>query len=367
MRQRLDAALAAITPLDRSHAVEAQTRLDTLTKPRGSLGRLEELALTALCAQRTREERFGLPRQALCVTPGRIITAAGDHGVAAPDGEGVSLFPQEVTRQMVANFLAGGAAVNVLTRFADMDLLVVDAGVAGPDFSQSKGLVRAKIRPSTANMVKEPAMRVEECLQALLLGVDLAAAAAGESFRVLGVGDMGIGNTTASTALFCAYLGLEPHKVTGPGAGLPPEGVSRKARVVARALERHQDVVASGDPVAVLAALGGLEIATLAGVLLGAAAHSLLVLVDGFIATAAFAAAWKIRPAVKEYCLFSHASAEPGHAAVLHALPTRPLLHLGMRLGEGTGAALAYVMLKAAVAIYTEMATFQGAGISSAP
>lgn len=365
MRHRLEAALAAIAPVNQAHAREAQDHLDNLTKPKGSLGRLEELAVRALCAQRSREERLGLSPDRLTVAPGRILTIAGDHGVAGPDGENVSLFPQAVTRQMVANFLAGGAAVSVLARTAGMDLVVVDAGVAGDDFPEAEGLVRGKVRPGTANLAKEAAMSESECLKALALGMDLARQAAADGCCVLGIGDMGIGNTTASTALYCAYLGLDPAAVTGPGTGLDPKGVAHKAQVVAKALALHKDAVASGDALAVLAALGGLEIAALAGAVLGAAAQGLLVLVDGFIATAAFAAAWKTCPAVKDWCVFSHASAEPGHAAVLRAVDAEPLLDLGMRLGEGTGAALAFMLLRASADIYNNMATFAGAGVST--
>jgi len=226
-------------------------------------------------------------------------------------------------------------------------------------------LVQAKVMPGTANMAEGPAMTEEQCLRALLLGAGLADKAASEGYRTLGTGDMGIANTTPSTALYCAFMGLTPEEVTGPGTGLNAEGVARKAKVIARAMQANKAALDSGDPVAVLAALGGCEIACLAGLILGAAANRMAVLVDGFISSAAFVSAWKINPAVLDYCIFSHASAEPGHQKVMRDLGAKPLLDLGLRLGEGTGAALALTVLRAGAAIYNEMATFAQAGVST--
>jgi nicotinate-nucleotide--dimethylbenzimidazole phosphoribosyltransferase len=352
MSRTLSDILAAIRPVDASLFPQAKAHLDNLTKPRGSLGRLEELAerLFALSGGRT-------PR----VDPARIYVCAGDHGVAA---EGVSLFPQEVTRQMVSNFLAGGAGINVLAATAGIDLRVVDAGCLGEAFAPHPRFAGWRVASGTANLATGPAMSRETCEQALLLGVSLAEAAAAEGVAALGTGDMGIANTTPSTALFCAYLGLDPADVTGPGTGLDAGGVGRKAAVVAKALTLHAPTIAGGDAVAILAALGGLEIACLAGLILGAAASRLPIAVDGFISTAAFVAARAICPAVADYAFVSHASAEPGYAPVMAALGQKPLLDLGLRLGEGTGAALALFLMRAACNIYNDMATFASAGVS---
>ncbi|MEW5774517.1 MAG: nicotinate-nucleotide--dimethylbenzimidazole phosphoribosyltransferase [Thermodesulfobacteriota bacterium] len=354
MRTRFDSLVAAIEPVDQGLAPAAQAHLDNLTKPQGSLGRLEELALRL-----TLVAGGGKP----AADPARIYTVAGDHGVAA---EGVSLFPQEVTRQMVLNFVNGGAGINVLARANGIDLKVVDAGCLGGGFDPHPNLVQRKVASGTANLAQGPAMTEDQCLAALLLGADLAGEAAAQGFRSLGTGDMGIANTTPSTALYCAYLGLDPLDVAGPGTGLAPEAVRRKAGIISRGMAANAEAVASGDPLRILAALGGLEIATLAGLILGAARSRMAVAVDGFISTAAYVAAWKLAPAVADYAFFSHASAEPGHAKIMAAIGGRPLLHLDMRLGEGTGAALALTVMRSACAIYNEMASFAAAGVSTA-
>lgn len=348
LRELLD----AITPVDAALFPVAKAHLDNLTKPRGSLGRLEEIA------QRLYAIRGG---QAPAVDPARIYVCAGDHGVAAA---GVSLFPQEVTRQMVANFLAGGAGINVLADTAGVDLRVVDAGCLGDPFPSHPRFAGARVASGTANLAEAPAMSRETCEKALLLGASLAAEAANEGILALGTGDMGIANTTPSTALFCAYLHLDPETITGPGTGLDASGVARKAAVVAKALRLHAATVASGDPVDILASLGGLEIACLAGLVLGAAAQKLPIAVDGFISTAAYVAARAIAPNVADYAFISHASAEPGYAPIMYALGQKPLLDLGLRLGEGTGAALALFLMRAAGNVYGKMATFASAGVS---
>ena len=351
MNEQLSAAIGAIRPVDRSLADAGQAHIDNLTKPKGSLGRLEELALQLYLIQ------GGAP----VADPMRIYTIAGDHGVVA---EGVSLFPQEVTRQMILNFLTGGAGINVLAGTAGSQLYVVDAGACGGTFDEHPLLIQAKVAPGTANLAQGPAMTREQCEQALLLGISLADRAAEEGVRVLGTGDMGIGNTTPSTALYCAYLGLEPVEITGPGTGLDKKGVASKAEVVARGLSANRAAVESGDPVDVLAALGGLEIAALAGLILGGAKNRQLVSVDGFISTAAYTAAWKICPAVADYCVLSHASAEQGHKKAVAALGLSPLLDLGFRLGEGTGAACAMYLVRSAADMFNKMATFADAGVS---
>ncbi len=344
--------LSAVTPVDPSLEQAARTRLDSLTKPQGSLGRLEDVAARLFVIAGGEKPR---------VDPARIYTCAGDHGVAA---EGVSPYPSEVTRQMVANFLDGGAGISVLADTAGIELRVVDAGCAGDDFAPHPLLVRQKIAPGTANMAAGPAMTPEQCAEALLLGAKLADEAVGQGCRCLGTGDMGIANTTPSTALYCAFLGLDPEDVAGPGAGLGREGVARKARVVDKALSANSGAVQSGDPLRILAALGGLEIACLAGLVLGAAKNRVPVAVDGFISTAACVSACRLQPAAADYVFFSHASAEPGYAKVVEKLGTGPLLDLGMRLGEGTGAAMAIFIMRCAANIFNNMATFEQAGVS---
>lgn len=355
MNHELRTALDAIRPVDKGLLVPAQAHLDNLTKPRGSLGRLEEIAARMYC--------IAGGARPLTIDPARIFTIAGDHGVAQ---EGVSPFPQEVTRQMVLNFLSGGAGINVLCRTAGVDLRVVDAGCLGGAFPEHPALIQRKIAEGTANMAHGPAMSRETCERALLLGMSLAAEAAADGCRCVGTGDMGISNTTPSTALYSAYLGLDPAAITGPGAGLDSDAMRHKVDVIRRALDVNGAAVASGDPVEILAALGGLEIATLAGLVLGAARHGIACVIDGFISTAAFTAAWKICPHVRDYCFLSHASAEPGYRHVVDALEAGPLLHLGLRLGEGTGGALAVFLLRAAADIFNDMATFADAGVSEA-
>ncbi|MGE4292068.1 MAG: nicotinate-nucleotide--dimethylbenzimidazole phosphoribosyltransferase [Desulfovibrio sp.] len=344
--------IGRIAPVDPALRAPGQARLDSLTKPQGSLGRLEELALKTYMAQRGQTPQ---------VDPARIYTVAGDHGVCA---EGVSAFPVEVTRQMVLNFLAGGAGINVLAKTVDAQLFVVNAGVAGELFEPHPMLIQNKLGNGTENIAQGPAMSEADCERALRFGMDLADRAQADGIRTLLTGDMGIGNTTPSTALYCAYLDLHPEQITGPGAGLGQEGVLRKIAVIERALAANAGALQSGDGLAILAALGGYEIATLAGLILGAAKNCQMVLVDGFISTAAYAAAWKICPHVADYAVLSHASAELGHKAAVQALGLTPLLDLGFRLGEGTGAAAALFLLRAAADIFNKMATFAEAGVS---
>ena len=346
-----------IRPVDPGLTATAQARLDNLTKPKGSLGRLEDLAVQLLGIQ-----RGATP---LRVDPAMMYTVAGDHGVAA---EKVSPFPQEVTRQMVQNFLRNGAAVNVLCNVAGWDFTVVDAGCVGGPFTPHPKLIDMRLGDGTANFTHGPAMSEETCLKALVHGMELAAEASAAGNRTVGVGEMGIANTTPATALFFAYLHLEPEKVAGPGAGAAPPMVRHKAQVVRRAMEANKVALSSADALRILAALGGFEIAVMAGIILGGARQGMAVLVDGFISTSAFVAARALCPAVEDYCFLSHASAEPGYAPVVFALGQNPpLLHLGLRLGEGTGAALALPLLRAAAAIYNDMATFDQAGVTGTP
>lgn len=345
--------VAAIRPVDDSFRTAGQARLDSLTKPKDSLGRLEELALQLYCLQ-----KGNAPLKA---TPARMYTIAGDHGVVA---DGVTAFPQEVTEQMVMNFLNGGAGINVLCKTAGIDLCVVDAGII-PDLPDHPLLIKAKIARGTASLARGPAMSKEECLTALSLGLDLARQAREGGMAALGMGEMGIGNTTSSTALLCAFYGFSPEEMTGIGAGAPPAGLAHKIEVIAKALELHKDAVSSKDPLTILACLGGLEIATLTGLVLGAAREGLAVMVDGFIATAAYACALHMAPQVEGYCFFGHTSAESGHARALETMGKKALVDMGFRLGEGTGAALGLFLLRAAADIFNDMATFASSGVNA--
>lgn len=347
----LQQTIDRILPLDVSLMDKAQAHLDSQTKPRGSLGQLESVACRMLAIA-----AGDAPR----ADPARIYTCAGDHGVAA---QGVSPFPQEVTRQMVENFMNNGAAINVLTRTAGVELKVVDAGCLGGAFRDHPSLIQCKVVPGTQDLSTGPAMSRAECVQALENGIRLAEQARKDGMVTLGTGEMGIANTTPATALFCAYLGLTPARITGPGAGLSAEGMRHKTAIIEKALALHHAVIASGNAVDILAALGGLEIATLAGMLLGGASLGMQLVIDGFISTSAIVAAQAIHPLVAQYAFFSHASAEPGYAAIMERLDAQPLLHLGLRLGEGTGAALAVFLLRSAANIYNEMATFEAAGV----
>lgn len=364
MYTQLGDILSHIQAVDKSLWPVAQAHLDSLTKPQGSLGYLEHVAAQIFCIQKGH-----VP---LRVDPVRMFTVAGDHGVVA---EGISPFPQAVTRQMVHNFLDDGAAINVLCRSNQVDLHVVDAGCVGGAFSPHAKLIDRRLGEGTANFTLAPAMDTSVCIKGLLHGIALAEDAAKQGYQAIGIGEMGIGNTTAATALFCAFLQLDPHNIAGPGAGSDAAGISHKARVVAKALALHKDalnICASEEQwqqwkqgVRILAHVGGFEIAVMAGIALGAAKVGCMVLVDGFISTAAYVAARHICPQVEGYAILSHNSAEPGYIAVLEALGSvQPLLHLQLRLGEGTGAALAVPLLRAAVAVYNTMATFSQAGVA---
>ncbi len=331
--------------------VEAQRRLDRLTKPPGSLGRLEELA------------------RALCVMSGRcpppvaratIFTLAGDHGVAA---ERISAYPQVVTSQMLENLLSGGAAVNVLARHVGARVVVADLGVVAPP-GHAPGLDSRRIGAGTANMAQGPAMTRADATRAIEAGMALVEVERAAGLDLVGTGEMGIGNTTAASVLVAAMMGVAPVEVTGRGTGVDDATWRRKVATVERALSVNQPDGADG--LDVLAKVGGFEIAGLAGVVLAAAAHRIPVLLDGFITAAAALAAVRLAPASRHYLIAAHRSVEPGHAHALAALGLAPYLDLGMRLGEGTGAALGIGLARAAAAILTEMATFKSAGVSEA-
>jgi nicotinate-nucleotide--dimethylbenzimidazole phosphoribosyltransferase len=343
-------ALASrIVPVDAAAAANAQRLLDAKTKPRRSLGRLEDLVCQLAAI------RGGAPQ----ARPEKVIVVMGaDHGVAA---EGVSAYPQEVTGQMLLNFARGGAAINVLARQAGARIVVVDMGVAHPPPARPE--IRAhRIAAGTANFTRGPAMAREQALEALSAGATLADQLARGGAGLIGIGDMGIANTTASSALASVFTGAPPEEVTGRGTGIDDTTFRRKVEVVRRGIEVNRPDAA--DAVDVLAKVGGFEIAGLAGVTLGAAAARVPVVVDGFIAGVAALAAVRIAPNTAGYLIASHRSVEVGHRMVLQALGTKPLLDLDLRLGEGTGAALAMTLVDAALAIAAEMATFESAGVS---
>lgn len=336
--------------------IEARERLDNLTKPRGSLGRLEEVA--------ARLYAIGGGRTPLSADPAMMLTVAADHGVAA---QKVSPFPQKVTQQMVENFLAGGAAINALCRAAGMDLRIIDAGCSGKPSQAHPLLLERRLGNGTKDISENQAMSLEACVKGLRLGFELAADMIKAGYACIACGEMGIANSTSASALYCAYLDLDPDIVTGPGAGASPEMLARKRSVVANALKHSQKIIDSGDPVRILAALGGYEIVILCGIMLGCAAFRTPALVDGFICAAAFVAARAIFPDMAEYAFLTHISAEPGFCAILEKMPdvAMPLLDLRMRLGEGSGCAAAFPLLRAGAAIFNEMATLHGAGINA--
>jgi nicotinate-nucleotide--dimethylbenzimidazole phosphoribosyltransferase len=325
-----------------------QARLDGKTKPRRSLGRIEELACRIAAARGVPVPP--LPRKA-------IVVMAADHGVA---DEGVSAYPAEVTGQMLLNFAGGGAAINVLARQVDARLVVVDMGTR--QATGAPGVLDRRIGPGTGNFTAGPAMSRDEAVRALEAGIALAGELAADGIDLVGLGEMGIGNTTAASALTAAFTGLPPEEVTGRGTGIDDAGWARKVDAIRRALLANRPD--PDDPLGVLARLGGFEIAGLAGVVLGAAARRIPVVVDGFITAAAALVAARLAPPAAEYLVASHRSVEVGHRALLAALGSRPLLDLDLRLGEGSGAALAMPLVEAALRLLHEMATFEAAGVS---
>ena len=327
-----------------------QDKMNNKTKPLGSLGRLEQLAMQVGRIQNTLTPALNKPY---------ILVFAGDHGAAKA---GVSAFPQEVTWQMVENFLAGGAGINVFARSNGMALKVIDAGVAH-DFGHRDSLIDAKMGPGTRSYIVEPAMSAAECAVALAKGAEIARALADEGCNVLGFGEMGIGNTAAASLITHALTGASLTDCVGRGTGLDDTGLARKRDLLTQAAARAA-LPANADAMTVLAEFGGFEIVMMAGAMLGAAERGMTLLIDGFIVTSALLAASRIAPSITEYCIFCHRSVEPGHLAQLKDLKADPLVDLGLRLGEGTGAALAWPIVKAAVAFLNEMASFESAGVS---
>ena len=350
-RRILERSIARVEPTDPAVGKRAWARLDSLTKPPRSLGRLEEIA--AALAQIQGTVRPSVDRKA-------IILMAADHGVVA---EGVSPYPQSVTAQMVANLASGGAAINQLARSVGAELCLYDIGVVA-DTSGLDGVRQIKVVRGSANLRKSPALQESEVIAALLHGVAAAEAVVDDGVTLIGTGEMGIGNTTASAALTAAYTGAAAEAVVGPGTGLDDEGMAQKLAVVNEALVRTRRD--NPDALGLLASLGGAEIAALAGVMIGGAARRTCVIVDGFISGAAALAAVALCPASRDYLLASHRSAEPGHTVQLEYLGMRPVLELDLRLGEGTGAALAMAIVDAACAMLSGMVTFEEAGISGA-
>jgi nicotinate-nucleotide--dimethylbenzimidazole phosphoribosyltransferase len=345
-------AIRRIQPTDTAWRVRAKERLDTLTKPSGSLGRLEEIA-ARLCAIQETLSPTSSKR--------RVVVCAADHGVAA---ERVSAYPADVTAQMVANFVNGGAAINVLAKTADADVWVIDVGVAGPVEVRGTQIpfVSRPVREGTANMTQGPAMSEQEMLCAIMIGLEQADLAADDGVALLALGEMGIANTTAASAITSALTGVEPARVTGRGTGIDDQTLARKTHVIEQALALHS--LRADAPFEILQTVGGLEIAALAGLCLGAARQRQAIVTDGFISTAAAMLAVCMCPSVADYLFAAHLSPEPGHAVQLDWLHQRPFLHLDMRLGEGTGAALALNIMGAACAAFTDMATFESAGVN---
>ncbi|NJN19066.1 MAG: nicotinate-nucleotide--dimethylbenzimidazole phosphoribosyltransferase [Oscillochloris sp.] len=348
----LATTIAAIGPLDTTARAAAAARQDRLTKPQGALGRLEQLAIQI--AAITGRERPQIRRPA-------VVVMAADHGVAQ---RGVSAYPSEVTTQMVLNFLAGGAAINVLARHVGAEVLVVDMGVAA-GLPEHPALIRRPVASGTADMTIEPAMSRAQAQQAVETGIAVVQEAIAAGIDLVATGDMGIGNTTASSAIVAALSGVTPAEVTGRGTGVDDAGLARKIAVIEQALALHRPDPRDG--LDVLAKVGGFEIGGLAGVMLGAAARRVPVVIDGFISGAAALLAYALAPQIQPYLIAAHRSVERGHQAVFTRLDSEPLFDLGLRLGEGSGAVLAQSLCIAACRILDEMATFGEAGVSNRP
>lgn len=349
----IDELIRGIDPPSEDWRQRARLRLNSLTKPLGSLGRLEVVAAQVAAI---RGDKLSEP-----VSKAAYVFVA-DHGVTE---ERVSAYPREVTRQMVLNFLAEGAAINVLARLHHAALQVVDVGV-DTDFGPIPGLLDCKVRRGTRNMLREAAMSEEEVGKALRIGYQLGADAASAGHNILAIGEMGIGNTTAASAVTCALIGTAATVTTGKGTGVDPAAYANKVRVVEAAVAKYCSVSATISPVEILRCLGGLEIAAMAGMVLSGARHRLVVVLDGFISTAAAALAVGMAPNALGYLIAGHRSEEPGHRLLQEHLKLEPLLSLGMRLGEGTGAVLAMPIIESAIALYRQMATFTSAGVSGA-
>lgn len=346
----LKKTLNAIRPVNEEWFAVAQKHLDNLTKPLGSLGRIEEFARRLVAI--TENKNPVLDKKV-------IFTFAGDHGVV---DEGVSAYPKEVTRQMVFNFLRGGAGINVLARHAGSDVVVIDIGVDHDFGEDAEGLMNMKVVRGTGNIAKGPAMTRDEAVKCVESGIELANGYAKKGYKIFGTGDMGIGNTTPSSAIAAVLTGASVSEVTGKGTGISDEALARKVQVIEEAIRFNMPD--PKDAIEVLSKVGGTEIGGIAGLILGAASNRIPVVIDGFISTAGALIAYTIQPWVKDYMFAAHNSVEKGHRVMLEAMGLNPILDLGLRLGEGTGAALAMLMIEAGLKVYREMATFQEAGVS---
>ncbi|HTZ17000.1 MAG TPA: nicotinate-nucleotide--dimethylbenzimidazole phosphoribosyltransferase [Dissulfurispiraceae bacterium] len=346
----LNTTLKKINSVNEELLAAAQKHLDNLTKPPGSLGRLEEFARRLVAI--TENKSPMLDRKV-------VFTFAGDHGVTA---EGVSAYPKEVTPQMVLNFLRGGAGINVLARHAGAEVAVVDIGV-DHDFGNIQGLVHAKVVRGTKNFARTAAMTKEEAVRCIETGISIANGYAKKGYMMFGTGEMGIGNTTPSSAIAAVLTGRTVAEVTGKGTGISDESLENKIRVIEEGLKLNKPD--SNDAIDVLAKVGGAEIGGIAGIVLGAAANRIPVVIDGFISTAGALIAYCIEPKTADYMFAAHNSVEIGHKAMLEKMGLEPILDLGLRLGEGTGAALAMLLIEAGLKIYKEMATFGEAGVSA--
>ena len=346
---KINEVIASIQPLDEKAMRKARMRQDNLTKPQGSLGQLESVSIQVVGIKRNLRPRM---------THKVIFTLAGDHGVTQ---EGVSAYPSEVTPQMVYNFLRGGAGINVLARHVGARVVVADLGVA-TKMEEHRSLIDKKVAMGTQNMAKGPAMSREEAIRSIEAGIELVEEELSKGIDILGTGDMGIGNTTSSSAITAALTGADVAIVTGRGTGLDDEGWRRKVKVIQRALDINRPDPREG--IDVLSKLGGFEIGGIAGVILAGAKYQIPVVIDGFISGAAALIATSFSPKVKPYLIASHQSAEKGHKIILEHLGLKPLLNLDLRLGEGTGAALGIFLVEASIRILNEMTTFAEAGVS---
>ena len=339
-----------ILPLESAWRHKARQRLKDQTRPEGSLGLLESFIERFVAIQQ--KERPQTERK-------RILIFAADHGVSE---ESVSLYPREVTKAMVLNFLNGGATINALARHLGAEVCVVDVGVDA-DFEANPALIQAKVRPGTRNMTRDPAMTLEELDQALNAGWDIVRKAKNEGVQVLALGEMGIGNTTAASAVVAALTGQEPDSVTGRGTGLDEAGLLHKIEVIKRALQLHEKSL--DDPLRILQCVGGYEIAAMTGAVLAAARLQIPTVIDGWIVSAAALVASRLNARVLDYLFFAHQSEERGHRLLLKMLEVEPILNLSLRLGEASGAALAMGILESAIRIYNEVATFAEAGVAN--
>ncbi len=328
---------------------QLQHKINNKTKPLGSLGRLEDIALQIGQIQNTLTPELKNPT---------IIVFAADHGLA---DAGVSPFPKEVTPQMVYNFLNGGAAINIFSKQNGINLKIVDAGV-DTDFQNNPNLIHAKIANGTKNILESSAMTIDECKKALENGSKLVEEQFNQGCNIIGFGEMGIGNTSSASLIMSKITGIDIEVCTGNGTGHDAEGLKRKKEILKQAIKKHQ---ISTDPIEILATFGGFEIAMMTGAFLKAAELSMTIMVDGFIVTSALLVAHQINPKILKNCIFTHKSNEQGHIKMIDFLNAKPLLNMEMRLGEGTGAAVAYPIIQSAVNFLNEMASFEDAGVSN--